>query len=136
MHFNFETLLHIVNVCYFHFSFLGFIGKGMTRAINRIWNYFFKGFIFSTAIIIFFPIICLAVSCTSIFLALTSPIWIPFSMVLLHLCMMLAYDLDSPNDQRNRYCILLEAIVWNILLQGCIQPIFGKNKMYYLNKIR
>lgn len=37
--------------------------------------------------------------------------------------MMLVYDLDCPNDQRNRYCILLEAIVWNVCIQGCIQPI-------------
>lgn len=105
--------------------FLGFIGKGMTRAVNRIWNYFFKGFICTTAIVLIFPILCVAVSLVSIFFALTTPIWIPFSMVLLHLYMMFAYDLDSPTELRNRYSIFLEAIVWNILLQGCLQPILA-----------
>lgn len=37
--------------------------------------------------------------------------------------MMFVYDLDCPDEQRNRYCIVLEAIVWNILIKGCIQPI-------------
>lgn len=37
--------------------------------------------------------------------------------------MILIYDLDSPDNTRNRYCILLEALIWNILIQGCIQPI-------------
>lgn len=97
----------------------------MTRAVNRIWNYFFKGFICTIAIVLFFPIICVAVTLASIFFAVTTPIWIPFSMVLLHLYMMFVYDLDCPSDLRNRYSIFLEAIIWNILLQGCVQPILA-----------
>lgn len=103
--------------------FAGFIGKGLTRAINRIWNYFIKGFLGTCAIVFIFPILCIAASAGSVFLALTAPFWIPFFTVILHLYMMLVYDLDCPNDQRNRCCIFLEAIVWNIFIQGCIQPI-------------
>lgn len=39
--------------------------------------------------------------------------------------MMLVYDLDSPNDERNKYCILMEALVWDILIQGIIQPLIA-----------
>lgn len=77
------------------------------------------------AIVIFFPILCVTVSVASIFFALIAPIWIPFAMVLLHLYMMFVYDLDSPNDLRNRYCIFLEASIWNVVVQGCVQPILA-----------
>lgn len=39
--------------------------------------------------------------------------------------MMLIYDLDSPNEDRNKYCIFLEAIGYNIIIQGIFQPIFA-----------
>lgn len=39
--------------------------------------------------------------------------------------MMLIYDLDSPHDDRNKYCIFLEAFVWDIVIQGIIQPVLA-----------
>lgn len=107
------------------YIFLGFIGKGMTRHLNRIWNYFIKGFLGTLLILFAFPIVCIIISFASIFLAIASPIWIPCITLALHLYMMLIYDLDSPNDERNKYCILLEAVGWDILLQGIIQPIIA-----------
>lgn len=104
---------------------LGFISKGVVRAINQIWNYFFKGFIGTVSILFFFPILCIVVSFGSIIFAITAPLWIPFSVLLLHLFMIFAYDLDCPNESRNRYCIILEAIVWNIFMQGILQPILA-----------
>uniref|UniRef100_A0A1A9VB52 Uncharacterized protein n=1 Tax=Glossina austeni TaxID=7395 RepID=A0A1A9VB52_GLOAU len=101
----------------------GFIGKGLTRNLNRIWNYFIKGFLGTIVILFAFPLLCLATSFLSILLALTAPLWIPVFTMLLHLYMILIYDIDSPNNNRNRYCILLEALIWNILSQGCLQPI-------------
>lgn len=97
----------------------------MTRALDRIWNYFCKGFICTMALVIFFPILCVTVSITSILFGLAAPIWIPFVMLLLHLYMMFVYDLDSPNDLRNRYCVFLEAVLWNVFVQGCVQPILA-----------
>jgi hypothetical protein len=41
----------------------------------------------------------------------------------LHLFMALIYDLDSPDPSRNRYLVILEAILWNIGIQGCVQPV-------------
>lgn len=113
--------------CSFVFFFcccLGFISKGMTRTINQTWNYFCKGFIGTVFLIIIFPILCTATSLGSIVLALTAPLWIPFGVILLHLYMIFIYDFDCPNDEeRNRYSTFLEAIIWNILIRGCLQPI-------------
>jgi hypothetical protein len=41
----------------------------------------------------------------------------------LHFFMALICDLDSPDPSRNRYLVILEAIMWNIGIQGCIQPL-------------
>jgi hypothetical protein len=41
----------------------------------------------------------------------------------LHLFMALICDLDSPDPNRNRYLVILEAILWNIGFQGCVQPL-------------
>lgn len=107
------------------FSTAGFIGKGMTRHLNRIWNYFVKGFLGTCLILFIFPLLCISVSFTSFCFALAAPLWIPCVTTILHLYMMLIYDLDSPNDERNRYCVFLEAIGWDILIQGVIQPILA-----------
>ncbi|XP_034663332.1 uncharacterized protein LOC117898215 isoform X1 [Drosophila subobscura] len=101
----------------------GFIGKGLTRNLNRTWNYFVKGFLGTIVILFAFPLICLATSLLSIGLALTAPLWIPVFVLLLHIYMILVYDLDAPDNTKNRYCILLEAIVWNLLIQGLLQPV-------------
>ncbi|XP_043653946.1 uncharacterized protein LOC122620516 isoform X1 [Drosophila teissieri] len=101
----------------------GFIGKGLTRNLNRTWNYFVKGFLGTMVILFAFPLICLAASLLSIILAVTAPLWIPLFVLLLHIYMILIYDLDAPDNMKNRYCILMEAIVWNLLIQGLLQPV-------------
>lgn len=101
----------------------GFIGKGFTRHVNRIWNYFIKGFLGTCLILFAFPLICIIVSLSSIIFAILAPLWIPVITVLLHIYMMLIYDLDCPDESRNKYCVFLEAIIWNIIIQGCLQPI-------------
>lgn len=101
----------------------GFIGKGFTRHMNRLWNYFIKGFLGTCIILFIFPIICVSVSLCSIVFAILAPLWIPIVTIILHIYMMLIYDLDCPDPSKNRYCIVLEAIIWNILIQGCLQPI-------------
>lgn len=95
----------------------------MTRNLNRTWNYFVKGFLGTIVILFAFPLICLATSFLSIGLALSAPLWIPVFVLLLHIYMILVYDLDAPDNTRNRYCILLEALVWKFLIQGLLQPL-------------
>ncbi|XP_058821698.1 uncharacterized protein LOC131683602 isoform X2 [Topomyia yanbarensis] len=102
----------------------GFVGKGMTRHLNRLYNYFVKGFLGSLLILTMFPLLCVSVSISSIAFAIAAPLWMPFITVTLHLYMMLVYDLDCPDEsRRNRYCIFLEAVGWNIVVQGLIQPL-------------
>lgn len=39
--------------------------------------------------------------------------------------MALVMDLDSPEPSRNRYLVVMEALIWNIGIQGCLQPIIA-----------
>ncbi|XP_055603337.1 uncharacterized protein LOC129751698 isoform X2 [Uranotaenia lowii] len=104
----------------------GFVGKGMTRHLNRLYNYFIKGFLGSFLILTLFPLLCISVSLCSIAFAIAAPLWMPFITVTLHLYMMLVYDLDCPDEsRRNRYCIFLEAVGWNIVAQGFVQPVIA-----------
>lgn len=59
---------------------------------------------------------------SSLFIALTSVIWMPLLTLLLQVTNMLIYDLDSPEQKRNRFLVIGEAIIWNIGVQGCVQP--------------
>lgn len=101
----------------------GFIGKGITRQLNRIYNYVIKGFLGTFLILFIFPVICCTVSFASLMLAVCAPLWIPFITISLHLYIMLIYDLDSPDDDHNKYGIVFEALGWNILIQGVLQPL-------------
>lgn len=100
----------------------GFIGRGFTRHVNRFWNYIVKGIMGTLAIGILFPALCLAVSLSSIAVALTAVLWMPCVTLILHVLMMLVYDVDSPDPSRNRWFMVLEAVVWNIITQGLLQP--------------
>lgn len=101
----------------------GFIGKGMTRHINRVYNYFIKGFLGTVALVFLFPIVCILASLICFLMALATPIWVPVTAVILHVFMMIAYDYDSPDTSANRYCIVLESLIWEILIQGMLQPL-------------
>ncbi|XP_011298454.1 uncharacterized protein [Fopius arisanus] len=101
----------------------GFIGKGMTRHINRLWNYGAKGLLGTLCILFIFPIICVVASLGSLIIALSAFVWMPLVTLTLHAFMALVIDLDSPEASRNRYFVVLEALIWNIGIQGCIQPL-------------
>ncbi|XP_044734371.1 uncharacterized protein LOC123296783 isoform X2 [Chrysoperla carnea] len=100
----------------------GFIGKGFTRHMNRFWNYIIKGLLGTFVIVFFFPLICIIISLCSIVVTITTFMWMPVVTLLLHIFMGLVYDFDSPAPERNRYFVVFEAIIWNILIQGLIQP--------------
>ncbi|XP_050538538.1 uncharacterized protein LOC126903976 isoform X2 [Daktulosphaira vitifoliae] len=103
----------------------GFIGKGMTRHINRFWNYLIKGIIGTLSMLILFPVICLLCSFGSLIIALLCPLWIPIITLLIHIFNGLIYDLDCPAEWKNRYFVILEALLWNIVIQGFIQPVLA-----------
>lgn len=47
----------------------------------------------------------------------------PFITLILHAFMALAIDIDSPDPSRNRYLVVIEALCWNIGVEGLLQPI-------------
>lgn len=103
----------------------GFIGKGFTRHLNRIWNYFVKGLFGTIGLVIVFPVVCVIVILSSLFIAVTAVMWMPVLTLGVQMTNGLVYDLDSPELQRNRYFVILEAVVWNIGIQGCVQPVLA-----------
>nr|CAD7439625.1 unnamed protein product [Timema bartmani] len=103
----------------------GFIGKGFTRHLNRLWNYLVKGLLGTLCVVLIFPLVCFVASFCSLAMALTAFIWMPVVTLGLHLFMALICDLDSPDPTRNRYLVILEAILWNIGIQGGIQPVLA-----------
>lgn len=53
----------------------GFIGKGLTRQLNRLWNYGCKGLLGTLALALVFPAVCLSVSLLSVLITVTAFIW-------------------------------------------------------------
>jgi hypothetical protein len=53
----------------------GFIGKGMTRHLNRLWNYGAKGLLGTLIILFVFPVVCVLASVSSLIIALTAVLW-------------------------------------------------------------
>jgi len=43
----------------------------------------------------------------------------------LHVFNGLIYDLDSPAEWKNRYFVVIEAVVWNMICQGILQPLIA-----------
>lgn len=101
----------------------GFIGKGFTRHVNRVWNYVVKGMFGTTAIVVGFPLLCLAISFISVAIALTACVWMPLLTLVVQVFNAVIYDLDSPDATRNRFMVIFEAFVWNIGFLGVLQPV-------------
>jgi len=49
----------------------------------------------------------------------------PLVTLLLHAFNGLIYDLDSPAEWKNRYFVVIEAVVWNMFFQGILQPLIA-----------
>ncbi|KAI4456830.1 hypothetical protein MML48_8g00015589 [Holotrichia oblita] len=103
----------------------GFIGKGFTRHLNRIWNYLIKGLFGTVGLVIVFPLVCVAVIAGSLFISLSAMLWMPILTMCVQITNGVIYDLDSPEQRRNRYFTLFEALLWNIGIQGMLQPLLA-----------
>ncbi|KAK9508814.1 hypothetical protein O3M35_006279 [Rhynocoris fuscipes] len=101
----------------------GFIGKGMTRQMNKTWNYIGKGVFGTLGIVIIFPTLCLLTTILSFIIASTAFIWMPAITLGLQIGMGLIWDIDSPVHEKNKYFIILEALIWDIIIQGLLQPV-------------
>ncbi|KAL3877445.1 hypothetical protein ACJMK2_035151 [Sinanodonta woodiana] len=101
----------------------GFLGKSCTRHFNRVWNYVLKGALGSVLLVTVFPVLCVTFSGISLAAAITTPVWIPLVTLGAHLIAFVIYDFDCPDDNSNKVGILFEALVWRLLIQGCMQPL-------------
>lgn len=102
---------------------IGFMGKGLTRQINRTWNYGVKGVMCSLLLLIFFPVICVLCSAGGVCLAVTSPLWAPVFALFYHICFILFYDVDNPNSKHSPLLPMVHVIVRDLLIDGLLQPI-------------
>lgn len=57
------------------FLYSGFIGKGMTRQMNKTWNYIGKGVLGTLGIVFIFPTLCLLTTILSLAIACTAFLW-------------------------------------------------------------
>ncbi|CAG5132948.1 unnamed protein product, partial [Candidula unifasciata] len=103
----------------------GFLGKSLTRHFNRFWNYVVKGALGSIGIVLVFPALCISASTLSLAAALLTPIWVPIATFVSHIFFILIWDVDCPRPEKNKFFILFEAVIWNMLLQGCLQPLLA-----------
>ena len=101
----------------------GFMGKGLTRQLNRAWKYGFKGLLCSLLFLIFFPVICILCSAGGVCLALTAPVWAPVFALIYHVCIILFWDVDNPDTKRSHILPLIRVFFRDILLDGLLQPI-------------
>ncbi|XP_076073157.1 uncharacterized protein LOC143044850 isoform X3 [Mytilus galloprovincialis] len=100
----------------------GFLGKSFARHFNRFWNYILKGGVGTFFVAVTMPVLCTVTSTLSMILSISAPLWIPVVTLIVHIGGFLIYDFDSPDDS-NKIGILFEAIIWRLLIQGCIQPV-------------
>ncbi|KAK8782529.1 hypothetical protein V5799_016141 [Amblyomma americanum] len=52
----------------------GFVGKGLSRHLNRIWNYLVKGLVGTVLLVLLFPVVSLVVCSASLVAALLAPL--------------------------------------------------------------
>nr|XP_045593779.1 uncharacterized protein LOC123755315 isoform X1 [Procambarus clarkii] len=102
----------------------GFIGKGVTRHMNRAWNYVMKGIVGTLLLTTVFPLICLLVSLGSMAIAVAAPLWVPACVLLTHVACIFIYDLDSPTGMR-KWSPILQAIGLYLVVLGVLQAIFS-----------
>lgn len=120
------TIWPILIHCHFFFMgvcLIGFMGKGLTRQINRTWNYGVKGVMCSLLLLVFFPVICILCSAGGVCLAVTSPLWAPIFALFYHICFILFYDVDNPNSKHSPLLPMVHVVVRDLLIDGLLQPI-------------
>ncbi|KAI8435623.1 hypothetical protein MSG28_003890 [Choristoneura fumiferana] len=102
----------------------GLLGKGLSRQANRVWNYGVVGGLGSLGLLLVFPIVVLVTCALSLAAAVAVPLWVPALTLAVYAGNALVYDLDCPDPPRlNRWFVLFEVVVWQIAVQGFLQPV-------------
>ncbi|KAL4719680.1 hypothetical protein ACJJTC_003001 [Scirpophaga incertulas] len=105
----------------------GLLGKGLSRAGNRVWNYVVVGGLGSLALLLVFPLVALAASAGAALAGALVPLWAPALALLHHALAALVLDLHLPPraGQRAtyRWFPMFEVLIWRIAILGVLQPI-------------
>ena len=117
----------------------GFIGKGVTRHANRLWNYVVKGLLGTLLLTMLFPVTCVVASLGSTAVAVTAPLWVPVVVLGVQLASVLVYDMDCPVHggaqlpppvaqlpsqlPHARWFPVVQAVGLHVCLLGLLQPL-------------
>ncbi|TNN21422.1 sodium dicarboxylate cotransporter-related [Schistosoma japonicum] len=91
------------------------------RPIHWIWIYIIRGILTTMVLIIFWPVLCILCSSTSIVIGLLSIFFIPLLSLLLHLLGLLFWNAYTPVLGSNRLLPLFEIIFYQFLIKSVIQ---------------
>jgi len=102
----------------------GLLGKHVTRFFNCTWNYFFKGVLGTLSMVLVYPLLCVFVSTSSIFIGLTTPVWYPILSALQHLLFVLIFDWELDTKIYTRFFPIF-TILLKFFVCGIISPILA-----------
>ncbi|KAK4475935.1 hypothetical protein MN116_001175 [Schistosoma mekongi] len=91
------------------------------RPIHWIWIYIIRGILTTMVLIIFWPVLCILCSSTSIVIGALSIFFIPLLSLLLHLLGLLFWNAYTPVLGSNRLLPLFEIIFYQFLIKSVIQ---------------
>ena len=80
------------------------------------WHVVLKGIFGSLLIVMVFPVLCILLCVTSIVLAVTTPVWMPIAVFIVHLFYLLVYDFDSPGTRMD-IIYFPNYFPWNIIYE-------------------
>ena len=108
----------------------GFLGKGLTRLFNILWNYVVVGAGGSVLLTTFYPTAIIANCLLSLCLLLTAPVWAPIGVILSYLVTIFVYDFDTGNPGSLLSCIghvLLGVgeMLYGVVGVGIVAPIIS-----------
>eukprot|EP00931_Biecheleriopsis_adriatica_P040170 TRINITY_DN22997_c0_g1_i1.p1 TRINITY_DN22997_c0_g1~~TRINITY_DN22997_c0_g1_i1.p1 ORF type:complete len:1035 (-),score=210.26 TRINITY_DN22997_c0_g1_i1:133-3177(-) len=90
---------------------VGLLGKSITRLCNLTWNYLFLGFVGTTILLVFQPVLTLLNIPLCIVLFVTPMLWAPVCSLLLYVCCILLVDVFA--SPAGFTCLgLLRGLVW------------------------
>ena len=100
----------------------GLVPKHLTRWIHRAWNYAFRGVLGTTLLAVCSLLVCLTLSTLSLLVGCFTPLWMPLVALLAMLGTTLVYDLDSPEQGRNKYFLGGE-FLWRLGYTCLVEPL-------------
>ena len=111
----------------------GLLPKTISRGFNRFINYVVKGVGGTFLVLFVLPPVYIAASIASLFLAITSPVWVPFGSAFIHIFAILFCDFYGAHEAgispfcglNSPFCNTLMIHAFQILAMGILQPVLA-----------